>query len=854
MKSISPDPGPGHDFAEGPGSIARQRQRQRQKPGPLGRAASLVFALVFIGVGVALCFMPLFNILGYESSLVLALLGSIAGIRQGVRVVFLSRMRTKNARRSADRDRAGRLHEVFGLFLRGLFFTEVLLLLPLGLLLLNGLRVRNCNYLSGFGFFAMMPMLSAACAVAVGVIAGLYAKTPWRALVFGYTVLGLSIAWSLLRFLATPAIFAYDPFFGYFPGALYDEEVAITRAFFAARALHLLAVGTALVLAAALFDAENSDGEPRLRMRPIRLHRRLFVLGLFLAALSAALYLNGGRLGIYADRATLNRHLYLEQRSASGHFVLRYRPGGPVARDLPRLLREHELRYSELHDLLGVEPDWRPHWLGRLLGLSASSGEITSYLFDSAEEKRRWMGAGHTYIAKPWRREIYLHYEPWPYPVLRHELAHVFAGAAGDRLLRMATRYGLPQPGMIEGLAVAADWRSMGDLDGHQVVLAMRRAQLEPPLAAVFGQGFSGLGFWQLPAGRAYAVAGSFCRYVLERYGAAPLLSVYQRGGRPTDFAAALEVPFSRLEADWRQFIEEQPLKQDSLEVARERMRKKAVFHKVCAHELALRKQAVHAALSHGDATLAAKLLAAVCHDDPDEPQHLSELMELHFELKQLKEAEAAAVALLAHPQRTPALEARAQARLGDLSVLRGDLETGRAYYQRAAAGPESESAARLTTAKLIALSKERAGPLLLRVLVGDQPQNPALQVAPEPHLREPNDAVYVYTLLEAAAVEPTLGLTHYILGRILYERGGYAEAEKELARSQELGLPDGRFEEQALLLRGQAALLAAQPAAAETLFQTLLERLPKESQGKRLDAEDMRERAHRFAQMEGKS
>jgi tetratricopeptide (TPR) repeat protein len=429
--------------------------------------------------------------------------------------------------------------------------------------------------------------------------------------------------------------------------------------------------------------------------------------------------------------------------------------------------------------------------------------------------------------------------------VLRHELAHVFAGAAGDRLLRLALRYGLPQPGIIEGLAVAAEWRGSGVLDSHQLVLAMRRAGLEPPLHDVLG-----LGFWRLPAGRAYTVAGSFCRYLLERYGAAPLLAAYRRGGGAPDFAQSFGQPFARLESDWRQFVDGQPLEAAAQEVAGERLRRKAVFHKVCAHELALRKQEAHEAAGRGDRAQAVRLISSVCQDDPDEPSHQQELVETLIAADQEAAAEQAALRLLAHPQRTAVLEARVAARLGDLAVRRGDLATAKSYYQRAAAGPDGESAARLVTAKLTALGSTQAGPLLLRVLVGVSPSvlgPPSPLGSPPLRTAEFSDPLAVYTLLQAVAAEPALGLTHYVLGRLLYERGGFAEAERELKRSLELGLPDGRFEFQALLLRGQAALQGGQSTVAETMFTELLGRVPVAERGKRLDLEDLRDRAHRW-------
>ncbi|MFO0671405.1 MAG: hypothetical protein U0235_17530 [Polyangiaceae bacterium] len=73
------------------------------------------------------------------------------------------------------------------------------------------------------------------------------------------------------------------------------------------------------------------------------------------------------------------------------------------------------------------------------------------------ERRKRFMGAGDTYIAKPWRREVYLQVAAYPHPVLAHELAHVVAGSFEVGPFRVAGRYGgLLDQGMIEGVAVAA--------------------------------------------------------------------------------------------------------------------------------------------------------------------------------------------------------------------------------------------------------------------------------------------------------------------------------------------------------------------------------------------------------------
>jgi hypothetical protein len=111
------------------------------------------------------------------------------------------------------------------------------------------------------------------------------------------------------------------------------------------------------------------------------------------------------------------------------------------------------------------------------------------------------------------------------------------------------------------------------------------------------------------------------------------------------------------------------------------------------------------------------------------------------------------------------------------------------------------------------ALDLPEAGPLLLQVLVGGQKVTGSLR------REDRSDAVSVYLLDQATGKAPQIGLVRYILGRLLFQRGGYAESIPELRRSLELGLPDRRFVYQAELMIGQAELLLGQSGAAQATF-----------------------------------
>ena len=95
---------------------------------------------------------------------------------------------------------------------------------------------------------------------------------------------------------------------------------------------------------------------------------------------------------------------------------------------------------------------------------------------------------------------------------LRHELAHVFAAELGDRTFGISLRGIIPNIGLIEGIAVAADWHG-APLTPHQAVAALIAAGATPNVAALLSPRFFGVN-----AEQAYNVAGSFCRFLIDTY------------------------------------------------------------------------------------------------------------------------------------------------------------------------------------------------------------------------------------------------------------------------------------------------------------------------------------------------
>jgi hypothetical protein len=756
-----------------------------------------IWAVLLAGLGALLCALPLFGLLGFEFCFVLGIAAAFAGAHLGAGEV--GDARAGASRSDGERADARPLRVVTALwgaaFCRGL----ALLALPLTVVTLNALRVRNCDWPDGLAWFALLPVASLAMGAALGVVAGL--ASPRGAVAVGLAWAGIvaSVAWSAWRFYAAPPIFAYDPFGGYFPGTLYDEEVAIPGALLWARLYHATGALAALAACAAFLDGR------RLRLRRFAASSDRRGAALFAAALAAAallLYGARARLGFQLDADDIARALGGER--GTPHFVLHYSPSGPWAKEIDLHAAEHELRYAQLARRLGVEPRVPVH----------------AFLFDSAAQKQALMGAAHTFVAKPWRREIYLQHEPWPHPVLAHELAHVFAGAFGDPLLGIARRGAAINVGLVEGVAVAAAWHG-APLTPHQTVAVLRREGIEPPLARVLS-----LRFFGLNASQAYAVAGSFCRFLLDAYGPAPLERVYREGGTPAAFAAAYGAPLDALAARWHAVVDAQPLPDEARQLAAERLRRPTVFHKVCAHDLALRRQAAQRAGAAGDRARALDELEAVCADDPDDPQTLADVLEAARAADRPDEVRRRAEQLLSGARTPPSLRARAHVVLGDLALERGELDAARAAYRAAEALPDEEAAARLTTVKRLATETPPVEPGLMHWLV-DPPG-------------KRDSALDLYALRELDAAHPERGLYAYLLGRQLVARGRFAEAAAVLGRALAAGLPDARFVREALRQQGIARLRAGDAAGARAAFERLADGAPE---GIRLEAADWLER-----------
>lgn len=680
---------------------------------------------MLIATGI-LGFFPLLGGPGYESSLAVGLfVPSIAAISTALRC---SRTPIKP----------------FQALLLGANHGIGLASLALGITLLHGLRVGFCSFWDGLELFLLGPWCGTLMGAGWGAIVGWsvgYISTPKRRV---FTAILLALAGPItsalisgLRFWTSPMVFAFDPFVGFFSGTLYDTVIDGTDRLRSYRLGSLATWGAALGIAA---------HGPTLRWRGW-----LSALSLLALACSLGVTWRGPSLGHYQTTASIREEL---GGSLQGPFCEILYSSSIRSQDAELFLRDCEQQLATVSSFLKLER--RP---------------VTAFLFADSSQKRRLMGAADTYIAKPWRREVYLQVAGYPHPVLGHELAHVVAGqtARGPFHVAGAWQGVFPDPGLIEGLAVAASPEEDA-LSPEGWSRAMLELKLLPPLSSLFS-----LGFYGYNSGKAYTVAGAFVGWVHERFGAEVLQRWYAGGSLP----ALVGQDWPTLEQEFHRSLRALPLPDGALAVARARFDRPSVFQRRCPHEVDASKQEAAFLLGAFEVVRATQLLDRVETLAPRDPGTILLRASCAERAAQPEQAISLLEKLVQSSDTPKIFQDRAEERLADLALQSGNLEQAAQRYERLHQRILDEDQLRSLEIKQMATQVPEARPAVIALLIGDPGRTPDLAIAAE-------------ELARWAERSPEDGTPLYLLGRNALLRGFSERAamQLDLALQRTISLP----------------------------------------------------------------
>jgi len=754
---------------------------------------------LFLCLGLGLCLVPGFNVLNHYASLGLALPGSFIAAWMGHQVA------------SDRRDEPLRIR-----FLLAARAAVVLLCLPLGVLLLNALRVKNCDIPEGIAFYLAGAGASLLFASQVGAGASLVAPGRWGRTLATVIVFGWVGAGALDLYLE-PQIYAYNPFVGFFSGAVYDDVIELDARLGLYRLFNLSQLALFWAAAGVLWDPE----ERRLRLGRLSGVQRGTGVRLAAAVIACTgLAVVGGHVGFDTDRASIARQLGGVLRSE--RVIMHYdssRIGPPEAR---RILADHHFHLDRLDATLGERYD----------------PVIRSYVYADRAQKRRLMGARRVEVAKPWLREIHLTWPGFAASVVRHEIAHVVLGRDAPWPLNIpAVGRLIPHAALVEGAAEALEW-SGGDLTLHQWSAALHRTGLAVDIAELMGPD----GFYAQPPGKAYTLSGSFMRWLLDRDGPDPFRAVY----RDADFERVYGEPLSTLVTAWRGFLETLELPAGAEALARQRYDRKAIFYRTCPLEIARLRARVWRLMGQGDVEEALETAREILGLVPLDLRRRLDLVAVLAHLGRAAEAREAAKHALSDEALGAVMRWRFEELLADAAWRAGDRASAAAGYAGVMRSPLGADRLRVVSVKHAIVGDAVREPVLGPYLMG--PPGPALDAEREPWVEE----TLVY-LTDAAADLPGDPLALYLLGRRLAIEQRYAAALGPLRTalgllgSGDMVLPAATVDhvaDEARRIEAIVLLHTGDPVAAAARFETLAART--RWPGRALQFREWAERARR--------
>ncbi|TXD31672.1 tetratricopeptide repeat protein [Lujinxingia vulgaris] len=701
---------------------------------------------------VVLSFVPLLNLVGYESAAFFGVLGGL--LATGLTVADARRFDALK----------GRALDFGRLALRNL----ALLIAPLLILSLNGLRVPNCDWGAGLSFWALISVMAvlmgtASAWVAVTVLRG---RKVSYALAFGLPLLDAA---ALAYHLATqPPIVGHQWFLGYFGGSIYDEALAVPVSLIVYRALHALAI---VAVVAAL------DARWRWKQGARAGWTATLALGATLAM--AVGFAHRQDAGIAIDRD----HIIAELGGVieTEHFLIYHPQTRAWQKKAPLLAEDHEYRYDQLKRFFGTDP------------VAEHGRKVRSFVYADRDSKGALMGGRNTMVAKLWLHEMHILWRGTGDRMLTHELAHIFTEPFGSGPLRLSMQRGVGvNMGLVEGVAFAAEWPAR-ELDAHQASRAMRELGIAPDLGALLGAS----GFWTQASGRAYTLMGSFVRYLIDTYGIERFKEVYGEG----HFEEVYGNDVGALVGEWERFVDALDLSEDQREVARYLYDRPSIFVRVCARTMAEWRRQANEASRDGQPAEAIVLLRRVLDAQP-------ELLWAHLEL-------ARALAQMGQmDEALDLLEARQQSPLSpveraELEALMGDL--------RWRAGRAKEASQSYASCLEVGVPVDLERSLQMRLRYARREQRRARSYL----IDTPGGAMGMYRLMRWDEETPEDPGVAYLIGRRLWQSEEWVEARPWLERAQgSLGVEV--LDAEAALMLGQVHYFLGRAQDAQALFEAL--------------------------------
>jgi tetratricopeptide (TPR) repeat protein len=531
-------------------------------------------AMLYFLIAGLLTQVPLFNYLGFEFS---ALMTIPAALISGMLTIsFLNDHLTKPLTRRTW------LFVTFDY----LKVNVLLLLVPLFVMSVNAIAAKNCSFVQGLEYYFLLPVCAMIFSVALAMVIRLFFRH--ARIIYSLVVIVILLQIVVITYFK-PQLFAYNFILGYFPGFTYDETLANISTLVLFREFTLIASLLLFVIFFFCLGQYSKRQSLRENLRQFHLLKGDSVLipaAFVCAALLAVGHFTRETMNIEFSAGEIQHQL--GGKAISEHFIF-YLPPEKLSPQQVRVMKaEAEFAFRVVST--------------RLQEILPLGEKISVYLYPNEETKRRLIGTANTEITKPWLREIHLSLASF-HDTFRHELVHALAANFGLPVIDASDKMGLN-----EGLAMAIDWQ-WGNHSLHEYAAALLR---EHDLERVENL-FSTTGFMTQQSAFAYVVAGSFCRFLIDRFGIERFKRVFPTGSFVTVYGEPIDVLIS----EWKEFlrsVDDSTLPRETVETL---FVQPSIFHKVCARVTATRNARAVQAVKVKNYSLAENEFSASYNEAP---------------------------------------------------------------------------------------------------------------------------------------------------------------------------------------------------------------------------------------------
>ncbi len=685
----------------------------------------LIPLLLVIIICIILTFFPLVGTLGFEYSAVTGFVLTFVSVFISAELI----------------DRDYKTHTAGGRLSDRVSSILIINLIVLGAAFLIGfissLIKGDCNIKQGAVFFLLIPAVSVFSSSSLGLLTGFIFRR--RGFFIGALIIIGTIIYSLWKLYSGASLFVYNPFFGFFPGPIYDEVIPVT--------LTLVIYRTVTALWGILFLLV-------LTLANGLVYRRIGIWDFVkLIVVGAALILSYSykhEIGFSYSREYITENI-LPASFETDHFIIYYDPGSPWAGQMSLIADDHEWRYTQLEEFLETD----------------SGDKIRSYIYPDADTRKKVVGAGETTIANPIHKEIHMVYDSFPQPILKHELTHVMASDFGTKFLKMS-----PKVGLLEGLAVAADW----DGDGytrHQWAKSLIRKEMAPDISDI-----AGFGFWYAPPAISYTLMGSFSRYLIDTYGIDKFKTVYGTGN-----FAVYGKSLDELAAEWRTFLEGVDTPPEAPAIAEARFGDPGIFGATCPRRVAALKQEGFRYFLKDNYHRAGALFQEALSYNGGDPVLLNGLAYAHYYGGNYEEA----ARIAESPDSLPEVDRTILENLmGNALWQSGRTQEAETVFKTIRPRPLPDDLKRELDIKISAIGEGGESKERIREFFSTRDR-----------LRQ------AVSLEESTIMSPEYSPAYYLLGRMFYNNGDYGKAIPYLSLAEYLGLPSEELTEENLRILG---------------------------------------------------